>query len=161
MSSLATPGSLTVFLLEDNEGDVLLTQEALRQTGIPYQLITCCNGEEAVTKLQLFNCTTCPFIILLDINVPRKNGLEVLQYIRQNSILQFIPAFMLTTSTDPADIQRAYQEGATGYLNKPVDWESFTRMIQQLLEFWQQFVIPVPHASNPVKSGNAPYNQGA
>lgn len=142
MRSLEKSGQLTVFLLEDNEGDVLLTHEALRQTGIPYQLVICYNGEEAVLKLSQFGNNATPFIILLDINVPRKNGLEVLQYIRQNPLLKYVPTFMLTTSSDPADIQRAYREGATGYLNKPVEWESFTQMIQQLLEFWKQFVIP-------------------
>lgn len=159
MSSLETSAPLTVFLLEDNEGDVLLTQEALKQNAIPYQLLTCCNGEEAVVKLSQLGKQQIPFIILLDINVPRKNGLDVLQYIRQNPVLKFVPAFMLTTSSDPADIERAYHEGATGYLNKPVEWDSFTQMIQQLLTFWKQFVVP-PYPAQPSVLQKHPFANG-
>jgi CheY-like chemotaxis protein len=111
---------LSILLIEDNEGDILLTTEAILEYDPSCKIDVARNGQEAIELLQAISATEGkkPDLILLDINLPRKNGHEVLSFIKSTAALAFIPVVMLTTSSAPLDISRAYQEHANSNLTR-------------------------------------------
>ncbi|HEY8396625.1 MAG TPA: response regulator [Flavihumibacter sp.] len=133
---------LSILLIEDNEGDILLTTEAILEYDPSCKIDVARNGQEAIELLQAISATEGkkPDLILLDINLPRKNGHEVLSFIKSTAALAFIPVVMLTTSSAPLDISRAYQEHANSYLTKPTEAEEFNQMVMALVEFWRRNV---------------------
>jgi CheY-like chemotaxis protein len=133
---------LDIFLVEDNEGDILLTREALSSRNMVSNLTVAKNGVEAIELLneKLTDNARLPDMILLDINLPKKNGQEVLHYIKQHINLKQIPVIMLTTSSSESDIIHSYSHHANCYITKPVDVDSFMDVINKIESFWSSIV---------------------
>ena len=128
-----------ILLVEDNRGDIRLTQEALKESALNIQLDVVMDGEQAMEFLLKKNSYTkaqSPHIILLDLNLPKKNGLEVLKEIKTNEALKEIPVILLTTSDAAHDISRAYKLHANCYILKPVDFEDFAKVIKLIETYW-------------------------
>ena len=129
---------IEILLVEDSEPDVILTQEAFLNADLPITLHVARDGVEALEFLRRENGhakAPRPDVILLDINMPRKNGLEVLADLKADSSLQTIPVVVLTTSQADEDILRSYQSHASSYIVKPVEFEQFYSAIQALGEY--------------------------
>lgn len=134
---------IQILLVEDNDGDILLISEALEEGRILNELQIAKDGQEAIsllTKTGEYIDAITPDIILLDINLPKKNGHEVLKYIKNNASLKQIPVIMLTTSSTPRDVVEAYREHANCYITKPVGGSDFLTVISQIEEFWFSIV---------------------
>ncbi len=128
-----------ILLVEDNPGDIRLTQEALREGTIPNQLNIVKDGVEALEFLRKkgkYAGQPVPDIILLDLNLPRKDGREVLAEIKADELLQLIPVIILTTSDADQDIMRSYKLHANCFITKPVDLDQFIYIIHQIMTFW-------------------------
>jgi CheY-like chemotaxis protein len=132
-----------ILLVEDNAGDVLLIKEAFEEARIINEISTVGNGEAAIhflEKTEPYQNADRPDLILLDINMPRKNGIEVLDHIKNSKELKQIPVIMLTTSSDDKDILTSYQSHANCYITKPVDVDDFMDTISKIETFWVQLV---------------------
>ena len=128
-----------IMLVEDNPGDVRLTQEALRESKVLNKLTVASDGVEALEILRSGTKGTMsvsPDIILLDLNLPRKDGREVLKEIKEDPLLRRIPVVILTTSEAEQDVLRAYDLHANCYIVKPVDLEQFMKVIRTIEDFW-------------------------
>ncbi|MFD2033744.1 response regulator [Belliella marina] len=130
---------IQILLVEDNDGDILLIKEALEEGRIPYELQVIKNGHDAILFLDK-DIGQKPDIIILDINLPKKNGHEVLKHIKQSEEIKQIPVIMLTTSSTPKDIQKSYREHANCYITKPVGGIEFLKVISQIEDFWLSLV---------------------
>jgi two-component system, chemotaxis family, response regulator Rcp1 len=132
-----------ILLVEDNPGDVRLTQVALTDSKIRNNLSIARDGVEAIAFLRkqgTFAHAPRPDIILLDLNLPRKDGREVLEDIKQDNDLKRIPVVVLTTSNDEADILASYNLHANCYITKPVDLTRFIQIVKSIEGFWFQIV---------------------
>jgi CheY-like chemotaxis protein len=148
-TNLARP--IEILLVEDNPGDVELTAEALRAGKISNQMNVVEDGESAMAYLRKqggYAGTPFPDVILLDLNLPRKDGREVLEEIKADSQLKKIPVIILTTSQAEEDILRAYNLAANCYITKPVDLDQFTKVVQAIEEFWFTVVKLPPNLSS-------------
>jgi chemotaxis family two-component system response regulator Rcp1 len=128
-----------VLLVEDNLGDVRLTQEAFRDANGSIQLHVACDGMEAMNFLRregAYGDAPRPDFILLDLNLPKMDGREVLAQIKMDESLKTIPTIILTTSEAEADIARSYQLHANCYLCKPVQLEDFENLVRSVNDFW-------------------------
>ena len=128
-----------VLLVEDNPGDVRLTTEALREGKIPHHLHVVSDGVEAMAFLRRegpYADAPRPDLILLDLNLPKKDGREVLAEIKADENLKRIPVVVLTTSQAEEDILRTYELHANCYVTKPVDLQQFIAVIQAIEEYW-------------------------
>jgi len=128
-----------LLLVEDNPGDVRLTQEALREGKIRNRLTVAKDGVEALAMLRRegpYSALPRPDMILLDLNLPRKDGREVLAEIKADEVLRRIPVVVLTTSKAEEDILRTYDLHANCYITKPVDLEQFIDVIRSIDDFW-------------------------
>jgi chemotaxis family two-component system response regulator Rcp1 len=148
---MATASSymVEVLLVEDNPGDVRLTVEALREGKVLNHLSVVNDGEEAVNFLLQnapFEEAPRPDIILLDLNLPKRDGQSVLAEIKANERLRSIPVVILTTSKAEEDILRSYDLHANCFLTKPVDLEQFFSLVQSINEFWFS-VVKLPAKS--------------
>ncbi len=134
---------IKILLVEDNPGDVRLTREALKEAKIENELILAINGEEALDCLfgrgRFSNCIK-PDIILLDLNLPKVDGREVLRTIKSDNNLKRIPVIVLTTSKAEEDIIKAYDLSANAYITKPVDMDEFLKVIRAIGGFWLAIV---------------------
>jgi two-component system, chemotaxis family, response regulator Rcp1 len=132
-----------ILLVEDNPGDVLLTREAFREGRLAHRLWTVQDGEEALQFLRQtgeFSDAPRPDVILLDLNLPKKDGRELLAEMKSDDSLRQIPVIVLTTSEAEQDIWRAYKLHANCYLTKPIEVDEFIRKIRSLEEFWLSIV---------------------
>lgn len=132
-----------ILLVEDNEGDILLTTDAFEQAHFVDKISIVKDGKEAMdflVKKEKFKNALTPDLIFLDINLPKKNGLEVLQFIKNNADLKHIPVIMLTTSSTNKDIKTSYQNYANCYITKPVEIAGYADIIFQIEEFWLKTV---------------------
>jgi two-component system response regulator len=139
MTSPALPGIAEVLLVEDDPGDVLLTSEAFAQHHLDVQLHVVGDGEEATRFLRRtgdFASAPRPALVLLDLNLPRRSGLEVLADLKADPDLQTIPVVVLTTSKAQQDIQRSYQLHTNAYVVKPIDADQFSAAIGQIDDFF-------------------------
>ena len=130
---------INVLLVEDNIGDVRLTQEALKEGKLAVNLTVAKDGVEAIEILQRKNGNgnvLHPDLILLDLNLPRKDGREVLKEIKNDQKLMRIPVVVLTTSEADSDILATYGLHANCYITKPVDMDRFIKIVTMLEEFW-------------------------
>ena len=142
MQKLTRP--VDILLVEDNPGDVRLTQEAFRESRMPVKLSVVMDGEDALNYLYRrppYENTTRPDIILLDLNIPKKDGREVLSEIKNDLSLKYVPVVVLTTSNAEQDIVRTYNLNVNAYINKPVDFDKFFDIVQKIEEFWLMTAI--------------------
>ncbi len=134
---------LEVLLVEDDEDDVMLTREALKDSKVIVSMAVASDGDEALKRLRReppFENAILPELILLDLNLPRVSGREVLKVLKGDPVLKKIPVVVLTTSAADADIVKCYDLGANCYITKPVDFEQFQRIIKVIDEFWLTIV---------------------
>ena len=130
---------IQILLVEDSPGDVRLTREALRDGKVANELHVVDNGEAALAFLRRgagYSDAPTPDLILLDLNLPRKPGHEVLTELKNDPVLRSIPVAVLTTSEAEADVLRSYELGASCYLTKPVDFNEFLKVIGAIEDFW-------------------------
>jgi CheY-like chemotaxis protein len=128
-----------ILLVEDNHADVELTREGLREGKVRNNLSVVNDGEQALMFLRRvgpYRQSPRPDMILLDLNMPRKDGREVLEAIRADPELEEIPVVVLTTSSSQDDVRRAYKLKANCYITKPVDFDQFLAIIRKLDDFW-------------------------
>jgi two-component system, chemotaxis family, response regulator Rcp1 len=134
---------IDILLVEDNEGDIRLTQELLKEAKVRNRLSIVKDGEAALNYLYRrgeYAAAARPDLILLDLNLPKKNGQEVLADIKGDEDLGRIPVVVLTTSRAEHDILRSYDLRANCYITKPVDLDQFISVVRSIEEFWLQIV---------------------
>ena len=120
---------LVVFLAEDNRGDAFLVREALNEHGLQHQLILAEDGDQAVKFLEeIGKSEPCPDIILLDLNLPKREGAEVLHLFREHPECSFVPVIVITSSDSPRDRARAAELEANYYFRKPSEFEEFMKL---------------------------------
>ncbi len=127
-----------ILLVEDNEGDILLTLEVLQSKNIMNKINVVNDGKKAIQFLNRegdYANMELPGLILLDINLPKKNGHEVLQYIKSVERLKYIPVIILTTSSSGNDISKSYQNNVSCYLTKPLEIDEFLNSVKKLKVF--------------------------
>jgi CheY-like chemotaxis protein len=132
-----------VLLIEDNPGDVRLTQEAFRESGDQIDLQVVMDGVEAVAYLMRekeYADSPVPDLILLDLNLPKWGGRQVLDKVKKDDKLKRIPIVVLTTSNASADVSACYDLHANCFINKPVDFDNFFLIIQRIQDFWLKTV---------------------
>ena len=133
--------SLNILLIEDNEGDILLTTEAFEESKIINILAVIKDGKEAINFFNgLINKEHFPDLVLLDINLPKMNGHEVLMYIKNNEKYKHIPVIMLTTSSSEKDILQSYKGHVNCYITKPIDVNDFIQAVTKIEDFWINIV---------------------
>jgi len=131
--------AVDLLLVEDNPGDVRLTEEALKDGPVQVNLSVAKDGVEAVeflTRTGRFQNAPRPDLILLDLNLPRKNGREVLAEIKSDPDLRQIPVVVMTTSKSEQDIERAYELNANCYITKPIELDDFLGVVHSIEDFW-------------------------
>ena len=136
-----TTPAFHVLLVEDNPGDILLTQEALEDSDFDKKLYIARDGEEALRFLRKeedFGNVPTPDIILLDLNMPRMDGRELLEIIKKDDQLKVIPVIVLTTSDAEQDILESYSRHANCFITKPVDFTRFTQIVRVIEQYWFQ-----------------------
>jgi chemotaxis family two-component system response regulator Rcp1 len=139
---------LEVLLVEDSPGDVRLTQEALKDAKVHINLRVVRDGIDAMAFLLRegdYTKAPRPDLILLDLNLPKKDGREVLKEIKENPLLKSIPVVILTTSASEADILRSYLLHANCYITKPVNLDGFLTVVKSIDSFWLSVVKLPPH----------------
>lgn len=135
--------TIDILLVEDNEGDILLTTETLKDYKINNSVNVVRNGKlalEYIFKKGDFENAKKPDLIILDVNLPFKNGLEVLEIIKSDDATKSIPVIMLTTSSSENDIIKSYAHHANAFITKPVDVEDFIKAIMSIETFWLNIV---------------------
>lgn len=143
MNFESLPIPVDILLVEDNAGDVRLTQEVLKGSKVHNNLMVATNGQEALNCLRKqgkFSASPRPDLILLDLNLPVMDGREVLQRIKDDSDLKRIPVVILTTSKAEEDILKTYNLHANCYVTKPVDLDQFVKVVKSLEDFWLAIV---------------------
>ncbi len=131
--------ALEILLVEDDIGDIELTKEALEESKLQINLNVVRDGVEAIAYLRRegeFSNAIAPDLILLDLNLPRMDGREVLQEMKSDNRLRHIPVVVLTTSDTDEDILSSYNLGANCYVNKPLGLEEFTKIVRSIEDFW-------------------------
>ena len=144
-------GPIEILLVEDNPGDVRLTKEALKEGKVYSNLHTVKDGVEAMEYLRRegkYSSVPRPDIILLDLNLPRKDGREVLEEIKSDEKLKRIPVVVLTTSKAEEDVLRTYNLHANCYVTKPVDLEKFMVVVKTIDVFWLTVVTLPPNGKH-------------
>jgi CheY-like chemotaxis protein len=135
--------AIEILLVEDNPGDVRLTREALKEGKVLNHLHVVEDGEDAVRFLRRegeFDGAVRPDLVLLDLNLPRKSGHEVLEEIKTDTDLRRIPVVVLTSSEAETDIARSYDRYANAYITKPVDLDQFISVVRAVEDFWLEVV---------------------
>ncbi len=142
--------NIDILLVEDNPADARLTFEALKDGKLANykQIHHVTDGEQAInflTQQPPYEAAIRPDLVLLDINMPKVNGMEVLKYIREHETLSGLPVVMLTTSQSEEDIMRSYDLHANCYVSKPVDFQTFVDVVGKIEDFWFTVVkLPKP-----------------
>lgn len=134
---------INILLVEDNEGDIILTLQALEKAQVSNGIQVARDGEEALQylwKKGKFKDVSTPDLILLDINLPKIDGKEVLAEIKKDKALMVIPVVMLTTSDSEKDILESYYNHANCFITKPVDFQKFMQVISTIKDFWVSIV---------------------
>lgn len=139
--------AIEILMVEDNPGDVRLTREALKHHKVSNELHVVEDGVAALDFLHRrppYEQAPRPDLVLLDLNLPRKDGRQVLASIKSDELLKTIPVVILTTSQAEEDVVRAYKLNANCYVTKPVDFEQFKRIVQGIEQFWLTVVTLPP-----------------
>jgi len=140
--------TVEVLLAEDNPGDVMLTKKALKRGKLANNLHVVTDGVEALDYLRQngeYEDVPRPDLILLDLNMPRKDGQDVLKELKDDDELRTIPVVVLTSSESEEDIAKSYELNANAYLTKPVDFDGFIEIVNRLENFWFK-VVKLPEA---------------
>lgn len=135
--------SIQILLIEDNEGDILLTEEAFLMSKIKNVISVVRDGWEAMLfleKKEKHSTAGTPDLILLDVNIPKLNGHEVLSRIKSNPQIQHIPVIMLTTSSSEQDVLKSYQNHVNCFITKPAETNTFQAVIASIENFWISIV---------------------
>ncbi|OKH16243.1 two-component system response regulator [Fischerella major NIES-592] len=138
-------GECSILLVEDDPNDIFLIERAFRRANLKHSIHVVKDGDEAVLFLEGQGCYIerenypLPALILLDLKLPRRSGLEVLEWLKQQPLLKRIPVVVLTSSRENIDIDRAYDIGVNSYLIKPVAFNALLEMMQALDSYWLQF----------------------
>ena len=141
--------AIEVLLVEDSPGDVRLTREAFKDAKVHINMHVSSDGMQAMAFLKREGehaNAPRPDMILLDLNLPKKDGREVLEEIKERPVLKSIPVVILTTSASEADILRSYQLHANCYITKPVDLDGFLEVVKSIDGFWLS-VVKLPHGA--------------
>lgn len=133
-----------ILLVEDNPSDIKLTQRAFAKSNIVNRLVVAEDGQAALDCLSGDTEKNLPAVVLLDLHLPRIDGLEVLRRIRENERTQFLPVVILTTSKEQQDMVESYSLGANSYVRKPVSFEQFSAAVAQLGVYWLAVNEPPP-----------------
>lgn len=129
-----------ILLVEDDEVDRMTVRRAIKKLKIPNKLLTAENGEEALEMLQ--NSEELPWFILMDINMPRMNGIELLKKMKSDERLKIVPIIMLTTSAQDEDRYESFQHSVAGYVIKPVEFGNFVQVIDNIHKYWLMVESP-------------------
>jgi chemotaxis family two-component system response regulator Rcp1 len=143
--------SIDILLVEDNEGDVHLTREALKRAKVRNQVHTTSDGVEAMQFLRRegeFKDAPRPDLVLLDLNLPNMDGREVLAAMKSDASLRTIPIVVVTSSAAEQDIVKTYDLNANAYVTKPVDLQQFLHVIGALGDFWLEIVKLPPKSAD-------------
>ncbi len=143
MNASQNAAAIEILLVEDNAGDVRLTREALRDAKVRNNLWVAEDGVEAMAFLRhegRHHSAVRPDLILLDLNLPRKGGREVLAEIKDDPLLTHIPVVILTTSQAEQDVLTSYRLRANAFVTKPVDLEQFLTVVRSIEQFWLEIV---------------------
>ena len=130
---------IEILLVEDNAGDIRLTLEAFKEAHLPKHVSVVRDGVEAMAFLRReepYDCAPRPDVVLLDLNLPKKDGREVLRDVKSDPELKMIPIIVLTTSAAPSDVVQSYDLHANCYIQKPGDYDEFLALIRQLEAIW-------------------------
>lgn len=125
---------LNILLIEDDAIEVMKFNRVLKSMGLNHKVIEAGNGEEALNILKDKNIV--PDIIVLDLNMPKINGIEFLGILKADEVLRYIPAIILSTSNNHRDVMECYRIGIAGYLIKPLKYEDYTDRVKKLIEYW-------------------------
>lgn len=130
------PKGVEILLVEDNAHDAELTLRALKQRNLANRVHLCRDGAEAIDFFDSVDAGTAPKVVLLDLKLPKVDGLEVLQRLKRDARTKAIPVVVLTSSREEPDIEKAYSLGANSYIVKPVDFEAFARAVSDVGLYW-------------------------
>lgn len=144
--SAPLPEPARILLVEDDPADVELTREGLKAGKLANEVVHAEDGEEALEMLRGWVDTPAdlPDIILLDLNMPRMDGMEFLDAIKKDHALKHIPVIVLTTSAANTDVLESYRRHASAFMSKPVDFAKFTKLIHEFAEYWFM-MVKLPH----------------
>ena len=132
-----------ILLVEDNPMDVDLTRRAFKRHGIENPIVVARDGEEALDLIENWDINALlPLLVLLDLKLPKVDGLEVLNRVKNHARFRTVPVVVLTTSSEDSDIQTAYREGAKSYIVKPVDYDLFVNVVDYIQRYWCVVNIP-------------------
>ncbi len=134
-----------VLLVEDNSDDELLTRRSLQKSGLPIEETVIHDGVVAIAYFTAVTRETAPDLVLLDLKLPKIDGLEVLEHIRAHEMTRHLPVVMFTSSNEANDICAAYARGVNSYVRKPVDFHQFNEAVQQICRYWLTMNITLPH----------------
>jgi CheY-like chemotaxis protein len=143
---------LIILLAEDDEGHAYLVEENLRGAGVSNQIVHVCNGQQALNYIRSAGShagriPNGPLLLLLDINMPLVDGVEVLRQLKGSQETSKIPIIMLTTTDDPREIERCYELGCSSYITKPVEYDRFVEAIRRLGLFLT--IVEIPPEDSP------------
>ena len=139
-----------ILLVEDNRDDEALAVRALKRANIGVEIVVVRDGAEALDYLLANGTRTprsgneLPSVVLLDLKLPKVDGLQVLKRIRANENTKYLPVVVFTSSGEPQDLALSYQYGASSYVRKPVDFDSFARTTQRMADYWLSINEPSP-----------------
>jgi CheY-like chemotaxis protein len=131
-----------ILLVEDDSVDAMTVKRAMRDLQVNHSVIHSVNGEEAMKYLTSPD-TEKPFVILLDLNMPKMNGIEFLKVMKTHPELKTIPVIVLTTSREQRDILDSFELGASGYMVKPVDYSKFVEILSRIVIYWSSSELPI------------------
>lgn len=134
MQNLKMIKSLNILLIEDDTIEVMKFNRVVKTLNLNHKIIEANNGEEALEILRIKEII--PDVILLDLNMPKLNGLEFLRILKNDESLKFIPSIVLTTSSNHKDLLECYKIGIAGYLLKPLKYDDYMERIKKLLDYW-------------------------
>jgi CheY-like chemotaxis protein len=147
MAENFNPLPIEILLVDDNDDDIVLLEESFQDSKFLNLMQVVHDGEEAVAYLRRegpYHAARAPGLVLLDINMPRMNGFEVLKVMKSDPVLRMIPVVMLTTSTRDEDIARSYAGGACSFVSKPVSFEKLKEVIKQFTLYWTLVSVVPP-----------------
>jgi len=130
----------SILLLEDDHIDVQNIQRVFRKLAFTNDLFVCEDGEEGLKWLNK-NSKNLPGLIILDLNMPRMNGIEFLQKIKKDARFVQVPVMVLTTSAEPNDLKKCYEMSVSGYMQKPPDFQDFVDMFQSIKNYWDNNIL--------------------